>query len=83
LVTGEGKEISVYDIETQETELIQLEHNVCQIAIKSNIVYIIDNEEKLYKYTFRDDKLEFEKQINIQTTEGEDSYFYVSSFFVK
>lgn len=83
LVTGEGKEISVYDIETQETELIQLEHNVCQIAIKSNIVYIIDNEAKLYKYTFRDDKLEFEKQINVQTTEGEDSYFYVSSFFIK
>ncbi|MBS4539704.1 hypothetical protein GOQ27_14615 [Clostridium sp. D2Q-11] len=83
LVIGEGNEISIYDIETKEIELIELGHNVCQIEIQDNILYAIDYEKNLYKYILSEDKLELENQVDLDTTEGEKEHFYIGGFFKK
>ncbi|MBS4534220.1 hypothetical protein GOQ29_01160 [Clostridium sp. D2Q-14] len=44
-------------------------------------VYVIDYETNLYKYILSDDKLEFENQVDVETTEGEKEHFYIGVFF--
>lgn len=83
LVSGEGNKLTIYDPLLNKTiTTISFEHNVAQIQIKDNNIYVSDGEN-LYSYKIADASLELVKVVDIYTKETEESYFYVSGFFIK
>ncbi len=83
LVLGEGNKLTIYDPLLNETiTTLSFDHNVAQIEIKDNNIYISDGKD-LYAYKIVDTSLELVKVVDISTKETEESYFYVSGFFIK
>lgn len=79
---GTGNNITVFDPKTLQSELLTLDHNVDQMEVKDDKIYIL-GEDMMYRYRLEKNKLLLEKKTNVQTKKGGSIYFYISSFFVK
>ncbi|MDR1754633.1 MAG: hypothetical protein LBR74_06995 [Eubacterium sp.] len=81
LVIGEGKDITIFNTETKEKEVVSLEHNVSQIQINKDYLFATDGKN-IYKYRVNGDELLLEKNANAQTVKS-NSHYYIGGIFIK
>lgn len=77
---GNGKHLSILNLETQNTKSIEIKNAPYQIYLSKDKIYSIDRQ-KLYKYDLNSFVLE--KQINLHTQKKYGSDFFISGFFFK
>lgn len=79
---GTGNNITLFYPKTMQSKLLTLEHNIDQMEVKDDKIYVL-GEDMMYRYRLEKDKLLLEKKTNVQTKKGGSIYYYISSFFVK
>jgi len=79
-VTREGNQITVFDLETEEQQLVTLQSNLYQAAIYNDKLYATD-AERMYVYELADFSLTNSADIHLH--KDSNPYMYVANFFVK
>lgn len=82
MVRGEGNTITLYNIDTNASKVIKLNHNILQMDMVKDKLYIID-AEYLYQYKMEKDYIKLNNKVKIQYNDNSDVYYYVSGFFTK
>ena len=78
----QGNKITLYDLETNEQQVVTLENNLSQILIKDDKVYSTDGEY-LYAYSINNTAFKLINKIDIYTKRNSSTFYYVSGFFTK
>lgn len=73
-----GKYLSIYNLNTREKKLIEIENSPYQIYLYKNKIYSIDRK-KIYRYDANTFKLEKQTDLDTQNNFGKD--FFISGFF--
>ena len=79
--------MAIVDIKIKKIKYVKFKHNLSQVKIKGDKLYVLyneyDNNTTLYRYKIRGDKFIKEKEKNVFShKKGKDPY-YVGTFFVR
>ena len=77
LVKREGGSISIYNLETKELNNIELGHDVEQMTINENVIYIL-SDKIIYQYELKDMNLYLKCKTQIKKSNEEN---YLSGIF--
>ncbi|MCL1791477.1 MAG: hypothetical protein FWG40_09065 [Peptococcaceae bacterium] len=80
LVTGEGKNISIYNLDTGETKLVSLDHNVSQISIHRDSLFMTDGVS-LYHYKIAGTDLTYIQMKEVRTLKTQAKHYYIGALF--
>lgn len=78
LVKREGGSISIYNLETKELNNIELGHDVEQMTINENVIYIL-SDKIIYQYELKDMNLYLKCKTQIKKSNEEN---YLSGIFI-
>lgn len=84
---GSGRRIAIMRMGTRKIKYAKFKHNVSQIKVKGDRLYVLDNKydskTTLYRYRIEGDKFIREKKKNVFTQGSSGKHYFVGTFFVK
>lgn len=79
-VTGEGSKITVFDLKTEEQQLIDLQTNLYQAEIHGDKLYSIDGRDSMSVYDLNDYSLK--NSVDVHPHKVDKPFIYLACFFV-